>query len=243
MDAICFQLCDGNVIGSFCNWKTFLSRPLLPSLPFSYSLVKLFLPSSPSTNSNEFYTPSWTSVFFSKSKYCNVPKDFLDAFGAFSKMSNQQRLVILTTFAIWAFWLLGFVCTQMDFKEEERFFFVPVWLTKCLRNQLIQMIHEGWTIIAFFESHSTRTSVLIDNETAYLGTLSRNFSQLSEWIWIITNLDSCLSCYYRVINLQSCRDTFFQLRESTDVRETQTFLIRTIVYSFFSVQFVYLLYY
>ena len=83
--------------------ENFSKSPSPISFAFLLFLGKLFLPSSPSTNSNEFYTPSWTSVFFSKSKYCNVPKDFLDAFGAFSKMSNQQRLVNLTTFAIWPF--------------------------------------------------------------------------------------------------------------------------------------------
>ena len=147
---------------------------------------------------------------------------WMDALGAFSKMSNQQRLVILTTFAIWAFWLLGFVCTQMDFKEEERFCCCP-GLTDEVSEKPVDP-NDPWKVNNNrILRISLNTSVLIDNETVYLGTLSRNFSRLSEWIWIITNLDSCLSCYYRLINLQMSWHPF-QLRESTTVREKQEIL-------------------
>lgn len=171
MDAICFQLCDGNVIGSFCNWKTFLSRPLLPSLPFSYSLVSFSFLLHPRLTLTSF---TLRLERLSSSAKVNTVMcrriSWMDALGAFSKMSNQQRLVILTTFAIWAFWLLGFVCTQMDFKEEERFCCCP-GLTDEVSEKPVDP-NDPWRVNNNrILRISLNTSVLIDNETAYLGTI------------------------------------------------------------------------
>lgn len=84
-----------------------------------------------------------------------------------------------------------------------------------------------WSMKGEQWSHSSNLTQHVSfdwqRNSIYLGTLSRNFSRLSEWIWIITNLDSCLSCYYRLINLQMSWHPF-QLRESTTVREKQEIL-------------------